>query len=110
MGTLKCPVCGKEFEPNLHQKYCSKKCGIWARNNNLTPPREPYEFDCAHCGKHVITAPYNDQRISYCSKRCRDRAHEKRKEERRRRLRGNLGMSGGMSLGALIWRERRDLE
>lgn len=106
-----CPVCNKIFEPAVpHQKYCSTKCGTWARNNNLTPPREPYEFVCAHCGKHVVVEPFKDYRSVYCSRRCHDREREKRKEERRRRLRGNLGMSGGMSLGSLIRRERRDLD
>lgn len=105
-----CPICNKEFEPKeAWQKYCSLKCGTWARNNSLNPPREPFEFYCAHCGKLVITAPYNDQRYKYCSQRCHDRAKERRKEERRRRLRGNLGMSSAMCLGSLIRRERRAL-
>ena len=101
-----CPVCNKNFEPTVpHKKYCSAECRIWAYSNKLIPPREPYEFDCAHCGKHIVTAPYHDRRSRFCSRAC-----EKKYWRHKKKHDGNLGMSAGMSLGTLIRRERRDLD
>lgn len=111
-----CACCGKNFEPTFpYQKYCSRKCrntlnNLHYRRNVPLPPRVPFEFVCAHCGKTVIVAAHGDKRFKYCSLRCCNRHNEKLKEERRKRLRGNNGMSGGMSLRTLIRRERRDLE
>ena len=106
---MKCPVCQKDFEPNVpYQKYCSIKCRETYYRQKLPPvAREEFEFHCAHCGKLVVTAPFNDNRSVYCSRRCHDRAHEQRRKDRKRRLRGNNGVSGGMTLSKLIWRERR---
>lgn len=102
-----CPVCNKIFEPTVpNQKYCSTKCQQWANNNHLIPPRVPYEFDCRCCGKHVVTAPFGDRRTVFCSKQCEKRWWKHPQKKRN----GNLGMSGGMSLGSLIRRERRDLD
>lgn len=104
-----CPICGRKFElqADTYRKYCSQECLEQSRRLDKVPPREPFEFICGHCGKRVITAAYNDNRIKYCSRRCHDRAHEQRKEQRQR---GERGMSGGMSLSGLIRRERRDLD
>lgn len=108
-----CPVCGAAFELNgIYQKYCSKKCAMWANNQNPLPERNPFEFKCGHCGKLVVTAPYKDKRIKFCSRRCQQRAKEQRKELRKKSRcgNGNSGLSGGMSLHSLIRRESRDLD
>lgn len=113
---MKCRQCGKEFEPSVPwQKFCSQKCSHKnirnRRKSGEPPPRgEPFEFICAHCGKHVENDGYHDQRFIYCSRRCHDRAKEQRKEYRKRHRGDNLGMSGGMSLQSLIRRERRSLD
>lgn len=105
---MKCKICGREFaETTPAQKYCSRECLVKSQVLKPKPAREPYEFRCAHCGKPVVTAPYNDQRYKYCSRRCHDRAKEQRRDKRKRV--GNNGMTCGMSLGSLIRRERRDL-
>lgn len=110
-----CNCCGKEFEPTVpYQKYCTPKCrntqnNLYNRHNIPLPPRSPFEFVCAHCGKAVVVSTHGDKRFKYCSLRCCRRHNEKLKEQRRRRLRGNNGISGGMSLHSLILRERRDL-
>lgn len=107
-----CPVCGNSFEPSVpYQKYCSKKCSNTAvdlHNFNGVDyiEREPFEFDCAHCGKHVKTAPLNDRRFRFCSKQCERRYWRHPPKN----CGDNLGMSGGMSLNSLIRRERRDLD
>ena len=113
---MKCRQCGKEFEPdNPARKFCSVKCCQQNRNRRQRtgepPPRgEPFEFICAHCGKHVENDGYHDKRFIYCSRRCHDRAKEQRKASRKRHRGDNLGMSGGMSLRSLIRRERRSLD
>lgn len=102
---MKCVSCGKEFQAaSPSQKYCSKECLVYGSNHRLARP--PYEFYCAHCGKHVVTAPYNDRRSRFCSRNCEKKYW---RHPERHRLRGNLGMSGAMSLGRLIKRERRSL-
>lgn len=106
---MNCPICLKSFLPSVpFQKYCSTACCVKANNNDLQPPRDEFIFRCAHCGKLVVTEPFKDYRYKYCSKRCHDRAHEQRKDKRKRV--GNNGLSGGMSLGSLIKRERRCLD
>lgn len=84
---MKCPICGKNFEPRAaHQKYCSDGCRQQANNLNHFgkfdyPPRAPFEFDCKHCGKHVVTAPFGDWRSVYCSEECwRKGRHERRRD------------------------------
>ena len=105
---MKCPICGKEFEPSCgFQKYCSYQCMHTAHNMHARgkfdyPPREPFEFDCGHCGKHVVTAPFNDKRSRFCSKKCEKRYW--------RHPPKNHGDNLGMSLNSLIRRERRDLD
>lgn len=104
-----CPICHTVFEPAVpFQKYCSHECCVKSLSLKPKPAREPFEFRCAHCGKLVITEPFHDKRFKYCSRRCHDRAHEQRKDKRKRV--GNNGLSGGMSLGSLIKRERRSLD
>lgn len=105
---MNCPVCLNTFTPNVpFQKYCSYNCLVKSHSLKPKPPRAPFEFRCAHCGKLVVTAPYRDNRYKYCSRRCHDRAKEQRKDKRKRV--GNNGLSAAMALGSLIKRERRNL-
>lgn len=115
-----CPTCNTEFEPRaVNQKFCSRKCErhamrqrYWNRDEPDTPinSRPIDEFVCKNCGKTVFIYDRHDQRTTYCSGMCAAAWQKKTAEQKRRRLRGNLGVSGGMCLGSLIKRERRDLD
>ena len=72
---MKCAWCGQDFDtPNgQYKKYCSPRCHIEAdKYRKITGKKVPdvaREFDCAHCGKHVVTG-YNDSRTRFCSHEC----------------------------------------
>lgn len=117
---MTCPTCGKNFAPRAkNQIYCSRKCERRAYNarylNGDAKPDIPDalpidEFICKNCGKVVFIYDRSDQRTVYCSGKCFVAYQKKRAAQRAARVRGNLGVSGGMCLGSLIRRERRDLD
>jgi endogenous inhibitor of DNA gyrase (YacG/DUF329 family) len=113
-----CPVCHKEFTPRRKdQKRCSQRCSkIWLKHHQ-TIHREPEpgvpiirEFYCRWCHRLVQIADPEDRRTVFCCQK-----HEKDYWRHGYTLSdhgrgGNLGLSGGMSLGGLMRRERRDLD
>ena len=68
---LKCPQCNTEFTPlSVTQIYCSSKCGNKYRKNHkaISPS---ITFDCAFCGKTVVTEDgTGDRRTRFCSAVC----------------------------------------
>lgn len=114
-----CKHCGKEFFTEYPTKlYCSLNCAnaaYYEREESdykyLPETTEPiFTFECAECGKEVKIYSKYDQRHTYCCGKCAKKAKNRRESERAKKRRGgNVGMSGGMSLGSLIRRERRDL-
>lgn len=115
-----CPVCNKTFEPRaVNQKFCSRECeranmrkNYFNRDAKSVPEgkRPIGEFVCKNCGQTVFVYDRSDQRTTYCSGKCASAYQSKKAAQRRQRVRGNLGVSGGMSLSSLVWRERRDLD
>ena len=72
------------------------------------------EFICKKCGKRVFVRDKRDHRESFCSREC-ERVYWKcdylyAKQGMSHGYQDNRGMSGGMSLGSLIRRERRVLD
>lgn len=70
----RCPVCGEKFE-KIHrlQVYCSETCYQAADRRKVKAQRlrPSVRFECAHCGKTVITDPESgDKRSRFCSKEC----------------------------------------
>ena len=72
-----CPVCGTPFRPYTgDQKYCSRKCRIYAGNHSRHP--EPVggisevirTFRCLGCGKTVTVTDPADKRKQFCCARC----------------------------------------
>jgi len=80
---------------HLSWHQCST-CGAWRTrrgapcpNASDHPPPTPWTpapaFDCRTCGQHITPMAQDmDQRRTYCSVACRDRAHRRRERERRR--------------------------
>ena len=116
-----CKYCKKIFTPNstnsgVFQKYCSRACSRSDYYENGTKHREDFqanevirEFYCRHCGKRVYVVDKKDHRSTYCSAQC-ERAYwrdvTKYGNGSRRSRGGEAGISGGMSLGSLIRREK----
>lgn len=65
-------------------------------------------FYCRKCGKLVEIYFSDDRRTVFCTRSCEKKYWRHPPKDRGRG--GNLGMSGGMSLGSLIRRERRSLD
>ena len=65
--TLKCIVCGKEFQSKYsNAKFCSGACG---QKQGRQSGRWNEERKCIICGKSFITNKY--QKVKTCSKSCR---------------------------------------
>lgn len=113
-GVKVCPYCGTTFLPPYpHQIFCCRRCTKKYHKKIGKPhpdnARLPVfsEFTCKECGKHVYIREMSDQRTEFCCARCCERYY---KHKRERNCTTNMGMSGGMSLGSLIRRERRSLD
>lgn len=112
----RCLYCGHIFTARrANRKYCSDGCRRKAserKSDNRerchvgTPIRE---FDCRTCGKHVNVVEASDKRTVFCCASCEKKywKHAYRYKDRGRG--SDMGMSGGMSLGGLIRREKGDL-
>lgn len=77
MTSAVCPNCGTWFVPGQNQKFCSASCRGAYKRYRLEkdgPAEYPvHEFDCARCGRHVVTSGENDRRVRFCSKGCEKR-------------------------------------
>ena len=113
-----CPICHNVFTPKRsNQKYCSSGCRRYREKHIDVKHAEPglgvpiiREFRCRQCAKLIRIADPDDKRHVFCSVQC-EREYWRHSYYRKDHGRGgNLGMSGGMSLGGLIRRERRDLD
>lgn len=115
------PECGLMFLPQHPcEKYCSRRClkrvDRMHFRNKVVYHREPVEgrdiilreFYCRHCDRLVQVCDESDKRTVFCCQAC-ERKYWKRPPERRHRGDSNRGMSGGMSLGSLIRREKHNL-
>lgn len=114
-----CKYCKKIFTPTCarNTKYCSVACKKRDYYENGNKHREDFssdeiirEFCCRQCGKQVNVVEKRDRRTTYCSPQC-ERAYHWNKEKsdnysKSRSRSGVAGMSGGMSLGSLIRREK----
>ena len=69
--TFICPQCRKEFvKEHPVQKYCSKKCyNKYRKENGKCAPWPELTFNCAWCGKVVVTGG-TDRRSRFCSYEC----------------------------------------
>lgn len=70
---MKCPQCGKEFEPKtVVQKYCSKACAQkYCRTHDMDAEYPSITFQCATCGKTVVTeGGTRDKRTRFCCQSC----------------------------------------
>ena len=87
-----CPECGKSFVGST--KYCSYRC---CKRHN----RKAKEI------KHPD--PPKDKRTVFCCSICEKKYWKHNTSKSNKHRKGEIGMSGGMSLGSLIRREKRDL-
>ena len=116
---MNCVQCGKDFTPKIRiQRFCSKDCRRYYFHHHETYHKENdtnaeiiRQFDCCQCKRLVLVTNKRDQRTVFCSRTCeRNYWREVTKHAvKNRGSRNNQEMSGGMSLGSLIRRERRDL-
>ena len=69
----KCLNCGEYFsELTVTQRYCCTKCGAQYRRKH-TVAWPSISFDCAKCGRHVVTDGRRDMRTRFCSAACEKR-------------------------------------
>ena len=113
----KCPECGNSFVTEIPYKiFCCKEHSDRYYHNhgkehdfNSTSPIIR-SFECRECKKIVYVTDTTDKRYVYCSQKCEKEYWRKKTRRNYSKARStNQGMSGGMSLGSLIRRERRDL-
>ena len=66
-----CLNCGQLFaDLSVTQKYCCAKCGDQYRRHHKIV-YEQIEFNCAFCGKKVVTEPdKRDKRSRFCCEHC----------------------------------------
>ena len=115
--TKTCAECGKEFRSELpFQNFCSPKC---TRNYYHKHGKEHIEpqgeetilrtFVCRQCRRNVYVVSKTDRRSVFFCQACEKKYWRDLTKCKSRGRSSNQGMSGGMSLGSLIKRERRDL-
>jgi len=68
----KCLNCGAEFVMRaVNQIYCCKKCAErYVYLHHGGPPHIVLSFDCAMCGRPVVTSDKHDKRTRFCSHEC----------------------------------------
>ena len=106
-----CRVCHDFFVTGYPwTKYCSKACRI-----KVDVEHAPFgggipirEFYCKDCNARVLIGDTQDRRTVFCSRSC-ERKYWKKPADYKHHATSNRGLSGGMSLGSLIRREKRDL-
>lgn len=114
-----CKNCGKSFRAKTYnQCFCCPDCRkeFYKRKGNFHEEPEPgvpiiREFDCKNCGYHVRVGDKDDLRTTFCCQQCEKDywKHGYLKRNNKKHAQNSQGMSGGMSLGSLIRRERMDL-
>ena len=72
---MKCKYCGETIpNPAPDQMYCSVECGAKYRKEHPEEAQRAWpsiEFDCACCGRHVVTEEgTSDRRTRFCSHSC----------------------------------------
>lgn len=69
---MTCLHCGKSFTPGtVIQKYCSASCGNkYRRVHTISEAWPSITFNCAHCGRTVVTEAGKDRRTRFCSQSC----------------------------------------
>lgn len=110
-----CEICGKTFKGRTTQKYCSKRCRKKAEAGHVIVHPEPpaevpiiREFRCKECGRVVLVWQLEDNRTVFCSYECQVKywKHHYLKDQKHHTSGNNI--TGGMSLGSLIRREKMD--
>ena len=112
-----CPECGKSFVGSASQKYCSYRCckkhnRKAEENKHPDPPKGMAiirAFPCKECGHEVLVWEGTDKRTVFCCSLCEKKYWKHNTSKSNKHRKGEIGMSGGMSLGSLIRREKRDL-
>lgn len=111
-----CPECGKSFISSTGQKYCSYSC--YRKHNEAKEIKHSYppkgvpiirDFLCKECGHEVLVWERSDKRTVFCCSLCEKKYWKHNTSKSNKHRKGEIGMSGGMSLGSLIRREKRDL-
>ena len=71
---MKCAFCGAEYQPrSVVQKYCCTSCQKKAKYRGMVRYLS-VTFQCAKCGKTVVTDPESrDRRSRFCSAECEKR-------------------------------------
>ena len=112
-----CPECGKSFDGSTGQKYCSYRC-CKRHNRKAKEVRHPdppkgvsiiRAFPCKECGHEVLVWERTDKRTVFCCSLCEKKYWKHNTSKSNKHRKGEIGMSGGMSLGSLMRREKRDL-
>lgn len=112
-----CPECGKSFNGSTGQKYCYYRC-CKKHNRRAKEIRHPdppkgvsiiRAFHCKECGHEVLVWERTDKRTVFCCSLCEKKYWKHNTSKSNKHRKGEIGMSGGMSLGSLIRREKRDL-
>ncbi len=70
---MKCLNCGEQFTPlTVIQKYCCKECGNEYRRKHKDEELWPsVTFECAECGRTVVTeGGSKDMRSRFCCRSC----------------------------------------
>lgn len=68
---MKCLQCGTSFTPlSVNQLYCSETCGDRYRRRHGAPGFPSIQFDCAYCGRTVVTDGVKDKRTRFCCEQC----------------------------------------
>lgn len=112
-----CPECGKSFVGSTSQKYCSYRCckkhNRKAKENKHPDPPKGMAiiraFSCKECGHEVLVWERTNKRTVFCCSLCEKKYWKHNTSKSNKHRKGEIGMSGGMSLGSLIQREKRDL-
>lgn len=69
----RCAVCGKPMNDDYtFQVYCSYECRNVGCHYKLKASqyRQQIRFECANCGKTIVTENGNDKRSRFCCKQC----------------------------------------
>lgn len=109
-STITCVDCGRTVRrKSAVHRFCSRACAKhWEKNNDKVHKTTGDEiiksFQCKECGRSVNVVETSDKREEFCSNSCSRKFH--RWHYLRRNGKHQGGMSGGMSLGRLAWREK----
>ena len=78
----RCLQCGKEFIPNMRQKYCSIKCrnrANYEKTINNTEKKDGWILvKCKECGKEEYVPKYRARGFVCCSIECLSKYNSKR--------------------------------